>query len=44
MVDNQGPLVVLIEDEPQIRRFLRAALGAQGYRLVESTTGEDGLA
>jgi len=44
MVANQGPLVVLIEDEPQIRRFLRAALGAQGYRLVESTTGEDGLA
>ncbi len=44
MVDNQGPLVVLIEDEPQIRRFLRAALGAQGYRLVESTTAEDGLA
>ena len=43
MADGEGPLVVLIEDEPQIRRFLRAALGAQGYRLIESTTGEDGL-
>ena len=37
------PVVVLIEDEPQIRRFLRATLGSQGYRLYEATTGEDGL-
>jgi two-component system, OmpR family, KDP operon response regulator KdpE len=36
-------MVVLIEDEPQIRRFLRATLGSQGYRLHEATTGEDGL-
>jgi two-component system, OmpR family, KDP operon response regulator KdpE len=35
--------VLLIEDEPQIRRFLRAALGAHGYRLVEAESGEDGL-
>jgi len=37
------PVVVLIEDEPQIRRFLRATLTAQGYRLFEATTGADGL-
>jgi len=37
------PVVVLIEDEPQIRRFLRATLGGQGYRLFEATTGADGL-
>src|SRR4029450_4812214 len=37
------PLIVLIEDEPQIRRFLRATLGSQGYRLHEDTTGEAGL-
>ncbi|HLC42524.1 MAG TPA: two-component system response regulator KdpE [Methylomirabilota bacterium] len=43
MTDNEEALVLLIEDEAQIRRFLRAALGAHGYRLVESTTGEDGL-
>jgi two-component system KDP operon response regulator KdpE len=35
--------VVLIEDEPQIRRFLRATLGSSGYRLHEATSGEDGL-
>src|SRR3979490_1735387 len=37
------PVIVLIEDEPQIRRFLRATLGAQGYRLPEATPAEDGL-
>jgi two-component system KDP operon response regulator KdpE len=37
------PVIVLIEDEPQIRRFLRAALGGQGYRLFEAATGGDGL-
>ncbi len=38
-----GPAIVLIEDEPQIRRFLRTALAGEGYRLFEATTGEDGL-
>jgi two-component system, OmpR family, KDP operon response regulator KdpE len=37
------PVVVLIEDEAQIRRFLRATLTGQGYRLFETTTGADGL-
>ncbi len=39
-----GPAIVLIEDEPQIRRFLRPALDAEGYRLFEAATGADGLA
>jgi len=37
------PIVVLIEDERQIRRFLRATLSGQGYRLFEAATGADGL-
>lgn len=37
------PIVILIEDEPQIRRFLRATLTGQGYRLFEATTGAAGL-
>ena len=37
------PVLVLIEDEPQIRRFLRTTLGSQGYRLFEAATGSDGL-
>jgi two-component system KDP operon response regulator KdpE len=36
-------LILLIEDEPQMRRFLRITLQSQGYRLVESETGNDGL-
>src|SRR5260370_38275059 len=43
MSEPEGASILLIEDEPQIRRFLRASLGAQGYRLVEAVTGEDGL-
>ncbi|MBI1999871.1 MAG: response regulator [candidate division NC10 bacterium] len=38
-----GPAVVLIEDEPPIRRFLRAGLTGHGYRLFEAATGEAGL-
>jgi two-component system KDP operon response regulator KdpE len=37
------PVVVLIEDEPQIRRFLRTTLTGHGYRLFEAGTGADGL-
>jgi two-component system KDP operon response regulator KdpE len=38
-----SPLVLLFEDEQPIRRFLRAALGGQGYRLAEAETGAQGL-
>jgi two-component system, OmpR family, KDP operon response regulator KdpE len=37
------PVVVLIEDEPEIRRFLRASLTGHGYRLFEALTGAEGL-
>jgi two-component system, OmpR family, KDP operon response regulator KdpE len=39
-----GPLVLLIEDEPQMRRFLRTALASNGYRMVETATAREGLA
>lgn len=35
--------VLLIEDDRQIRRFLRAALSGQEYHLIESETGEEGI-
>lgn len=38
-----GPLILLVEDEAQMRRFLRVSLGAQGFRLVESETGADAV-
>jgi two-component system KDP operon response regulator KdpE len=36
MADNH-PTVLVIEDEAQIRRFLRATLTANGYQLLEAT-------
>jgi len=42
-VQATEPLVILIEDEPQIRRFLRITLGDHGFRLVECTTAAEGL-
>lgn len=36
--------VLVIEDEPQMRRFLRAALESHGYRPVEAATGREGVA
>jgi two-component system KDP operon response regulator KdpE len=37
------PTVLVVEDEPEIRRFLRSALGAEDYRVVEAETGERGV-
>lgn len=37
------PLVLLIEDELPIRRFLRTSLAEQNYRLVEAESGGQGL-
>ena len=37
------PLVLVIEDEPQMLRFLRPALEGHGYRMIEASTGRDGL-
>jgi two-component system, OmpR family, KDP operon response regulator KdpE len=37
------PIAVIIEDEPQIRRFLRATLTSEGYRLFEVATGADAV-
>ncbi|MBK8789657.1 MAG: response regulator [Holophagaceae bacterium] len=39
-----GALILLVEDEPQMRRFLRVALEGSGYRYLEAGTGQEGLA
>ena len=40
---SQDATLLLIEDEPEIRRFLRTTLPAHGFRLHEAVTGKDGL-
>ncbi|MGE5300023.1 MAG: response regulator [Acidobacteriota bacterium] len=43
MTGDKG-LILLIEDEPQMRRFLRVTLQSNDYRLVEASSGQEGLA
>jgi len=42
-MSDEKELILLIEDEFQMRRFLRITLQSQGYRLVESETAQDGM-
>ncbi|OGV71564.1 MAG: DNA-binding response regulator [Lentisphaerae bacterium RIFOXYB12_FULL_65_16] len=37
------PVVLVIDDEDQIRRLLRITLEANGYRMLEAAKGQDGL-
>ena len=38
-----APIAIIIEDEPQIRRFVRAALEAEGWQVHEADTAKKGL-
>jgi two-component system, OmpR family, KDP operon response regulator KdpE len=40
---SQQPLLLVIEDESPIRKFLRASLHNQGFQLVEAETAAQGL-
>ena len=42
-MSDAPPLVLVVEDEPQMRRFLRATLGAHGYRPLEAGTAAEAL-
>jgi two-component system KDP operon response regulator KdpE len=39
-----APSVLIVDDEPAIRRLLRTSLAAQGYRTLEAATGAEALA
>jgi two-component system KDP operon response regulator KdpE len=38
-----GPLVLVVEDEPQMRRFLRTALTAQEFRILEAENAKQAI-
>ncbi|MCV4282083.1 response regulator [Pseudomonas capsici] len=40
---SQTSTILVIDDEPQIRKFLRISLVSQGYKVLEAATGIDGL-
>ena len=41
---SQTATILVIDDEPQIRKFLRISLASQGYKVIEAGTGNEGLA
>jgi two-component system KDP operon response regulator KdpE len=41
--DPRPSIVLIIDDEVQIRRLLRVTLEASGYRVFEAATGKEGL-
>lgn len=41
---SQTATILVIDDEPQIRKLLRISLNSQGYKVIEAATGTEGLA
>ena len=41
---GNAPRILVIDDEPAIRRMLKTSLSAEGYEVVEAATGEEGWA
>lgn len=44
MSNPSGETLLIVEDEAQIRKFVRISLEAQGYQVREARLGEEGLA
>ena len=40
---NSNPVIIVIEDDTPIRRFLRTGLTSQGFTLFEADTGKQGI-
>lgn len=38
-----GELIMIIDDEVQIRRLLEITLSANGFKILEAATGKEGL-
>src|SRR5207237_3836262 len=39
-----GPLVLIVDDDPGLRRYVRASLENEGYTVREAANAEEGLA
>lgn len=40
---TKAPVIIVIEDDPPIRRFLRTGLSTQGFSVFEADTGKQGI-
>ncbi|HWR38085.1 MAG TPA: response regulator [Patescibacteria group bacterium] len=43
MTTDKGIQVLVVDDEPQIRKLLRVALTAHGYKISEASDGQEGI-
>ena len=42
-MSKSDPVIVVIEDDPSIRRFLRTSLSSHGFNVFDAETGKQGL-
>jgi two-component system KDP operon response regulator KdpE len=40
---DSGARILVIDDEPEIRKLLKVALGAHGFEVLEAATGREGI-
>ena len=40
---NLKPLILIVDDEPQIRRLLTVTLEANAYRVLAAVSGQEGV-
>jgi CheY-like chemotaxis protein len=43
MSDEQSPKVLVVDDEPEIRKLVTAMLGRNGYRVLSADSGESAM-
>jgi len=43
MINNSNPIILIIEDDLQTRRFLKTTLDNRGWRILEAENGKKGL-
>jgi two-component system KDP operon response regulator KdpE len=41
--DDTGARILVIDDEPEIRKLLKVALGAHGFEILEASAGREGV-
>jgi len=42
-MSDPKPIVLIVDDEPQMRKLVRITVSSHGYRVVEAATGAEGL-
>jgi CheY-like chemotaxis protein len=40
---DDSPSILLVEDDDQVRRFIQTLLNGDGYRILQASTGAEGL-